>query len=48
MGNSLEEVRQKADFVCGGNQEDGAARFLAEYFDLKDLTIAEAQIANIT
>lgn len=37
MENGLEEVRQKAGFICPGNQEDGAARFLAEYFELKDL-----------
>lgn len=34
MENGLDEVKHKADFICRSNQEDGAARFLAEYFGL--------------
>lgn len=37
MENGLEEVRRKARFLCRSNQEDGAARFLAGYFGLREL-----------
>ncbi|MCD8083377.1 MAG: HAD family hydrolase [Clostridiales bacterium] len=34
MGNSGEDVRAEADYIAGTNEEDGAAAFLEEFFDL--------------
>jgi hydroxymethylpyrimidine pyrophosphatase-like HAD family hydrolase len=31
MGNALEEVKAAADFICGPNDEDGAARWITEH-----------------
>ena len=28
MGNAIDEVKQKADFVIGGNDEEGIAEYL--------------------
>lgn len=34
MGNSLEDIKRKCDYVCGDNNHVGVSSFLKEYFKL--------------
>ncbi len=39
MGNAIDELKSIANYVTNTNENNGVANFLANYFNIKTLTV---------